>query len=99
MPQVIACEGCGHEWPVTPGPARLHRVTRCYFCPPAEAAPPDLQSQLETLLDEVWHDEASWRLDDRLDLAFREFDRQTHAAHRDLGDECDCGDCRRKKLR
>jgi hypothetical protein len=32
-------------------------------------APPDLQSQLEELLDSVWDAEANWRLDDRIDLA------------------------------
>ena len=30
---------------------------------------PDLQSQLEALLDTVWEAEANWRLDDRIDLA------------------------------
>jgi hypothetical protein len=30
---------------------------------------PDLQSQLEELLDAVWDAEANWRLDDRIDLA------------------------------
>ena len=30
---------------------------------------PDLQSQLEELLDTVWDAEANWRLDDRIDLA------------------------------
>jgi hypothetical protein len=29
---------------------------------------PDLQSQLEALLDQVWRSEAEWRLDDRLAL-------------------------------
>ena len=33
--------------------------------------PPDLQSQLEGLLDTVWDSEANWRLDDRIDLATR----------------------------
>ncbi len=31
--------------------------------------PPDLQTQLEALLDTVWSAEANWRLDDRIDLA------------------------------
>lgn len=30
---------------------------------------PDLQSQLEELLNTVWDAEANWRLDDRIDLA------------------------------
>jgi hypothetical protein len=30
---------------------------------------PDLQSQLEGLLDTVWNAEENWRLDDRIDLA------------------------------
>jgi hypothetical protein len=29
--------------------------------------PPDLQSQFETLLDQVWRSEADWRLYDRID--------------------------------
>jgi hypothetical protein len=32
---------------------------------------PDVQTQLETLLDQVWRCEAEWRFDDRLDLATR----------------------------
>jgi hypothetical protein len=30
---------------------------------------PDLHSQLESLLDQVWRSEADWRLWDRLDAA------------------------------
>ncbi len=30
---------------------------------------PDLQSQLEAILDGVWEAEANWSLDDRIDLA------------------------------
>ena len=30
---------------------------------------PDLHSQLETLLDQVWRSESDWRLWDRLDAA------------------------------
>lgn len=30
---------------------------------------PDLQTQLEELLNTVWDAEANWRLDDRIDLA------------------------------
>jgi hypothetical protein len=33
---------------------------------------PDLQTQLEALLDSVWDSEANWRLDDRIDLALGE---------------------------
>jgi hypothetical protein len=33
---------------------------------------PDLQTQLEALLDAVWDSEANWRLDDRIDLALGE---------------------------
>jgi hypothetical protein len=32
---------------------------------------PDAQTQLETLLDQVWRCEAEWRFDDLLDLATR----------------------------
>jgi hypothetical protein len=32
---------------------------------------PDLQTQLESLLDEVWRCESTWRLDDRIALAVR----------------------------
>ena len=35
----------------------------------APKAAPDLQSQLEELLDTVWAAEANWRLDDRIDLS------------------------------
>ena len=28
---------------------------------------PDLQTQLESLLDQVWRSEADWRLNDRID--------------------------------
>lgn len=34
-----------------------------------KAGDPDLQSQLEELLDSVWESEANWRLDDKIDLA------------------------------
>ena len=57
--------------------------------PPKAAAPavfgrpsqrlPDLQSQLEELLDAVWGAEANWRFDDRLDMALG-FRRGTAAA-------------------
>lgn len=32
---------------------------------------PDLQSQLEGLLDAVWIAEENWRFDDRLDIALK----------------------------
>jgi hypothetical protein len=32
---------------------------------------PDLQTQLESLLDEVWNCESTWRLDDRIALAVK----------------------------
>jgi hypothetical protein len=35
----------------------------------APVTPTDLHSQLEDLLSTVWHAEANWRFDDRLDLA------------------------------
>jgi hypothetical protein len=44
------------------GPRQPVRVAR-----PSDE--PDLQSQLEALLDSVWDAEENWRLDDRIDLA------------------------------
>ncbi|GAC1655337.1 MAG: hypothetical protein NVS9B1_08290 [Candidatus Dormibacteraceae bacterium] len=38
---------------------------------PRTAETPDLQSQLEALLDSVWDAEANWSLDDRIDLALK----------------------------
>ena len=38
---------------------------------------PDIQSQLEGLLDQVWRCEADWRLNDRIDLAVRVTRRAT----------------------
>jgi hypothetical protein len=35
----------------------------------ARSDTPDLHSQLESLLDQVWRSEADWRLWDRLDAA------------------------------
>lgn len=32
---------------------------------------PDLQTQLEEILNAVWKAEADWRLDDRLDMALK----------------------------
>jgi hypothetical protein len=39
---------------------------------------PDLQTQLESMLDCVWRAEAIWRLEDRVSLALR-FERPTHS--------------------
>jgi hypothetical protein len=33
--------------------------------------PPDLQTQLEALLHQVWTEEERWRREDRIDLAVR----------------------------
>jgi hypothetical protein len=52
------------------------------YAPPTPAAPalavrpqasgaPDLQTQLEAILDSVWKSEADWRFNDRLDMAFK----------------------------
>jgi len=35
----------------------------------SESTEPDLQSQLESLFDQVWRSEADWRLWDRVDAA------------------------------
>ena len=35
----------------------------------SKSGAPDLQSQLESILDQVWKSEADWRLWDRLDAA------------------------------
>jgi hypothetical protein len=37
----------------------------------AEAERPDLFTQLEALLHQVWEQEAAWRDEDRIDLAAR----------------------------
>lgn len=36
---------------------------------PAAVEGPDLQTQFEEILDQVWRCEANWRFDDRLDIA------------------------------
>ena len=36
------------------------------------APDPDLNTQLESLLHQVWECEAEWRLDDRIDLALHQ---------------------------
>jgi hypothetical protein len=38
---------------------------------PKRRSGPDLQTQFEDLLSAVWAAEEEWRLDDRIDLAFR----------------------------
>jgi hypothetical protein len=37
----------------------------------ARSDAPDLQTQLESLLDQVWQSESDWRLWDRVDAAVR----------------------------
>jgi hypothetical protein len=45
---------------------------------------PDLQTQLESLLDQVWQSESDWRLWDRVDQAVMlEALREKRAANRD----------------
>ena len=45
---------------------------------------PDLHTQLETLLDQVWQSESDWRLWDRVDQAvMQETLRERRAAARD----------------
>lgn len=45
---------------------------------------PDLHTQLESMLDQVWRSEADWRLWDRLDAAvLRENLREQRAKHMD----------------
>jgi hypothetical protein len=39
--------------------------------PRRQQTEPDLQTQLESLLDEVWNCESTWRLDDRIALAVK----------------------------
>ena len=47
---------------------------------------PDLQTQLESMLDQVWQSEADWRLWDRLDAAIRfdEVRERGRKRHRDI---------------
>jgi hypothetical protein len=49
-------------------PAPRAQAALTYGTPSRE---PDLHSQLEELLNEVWAAEANWRFDDRLDLALK----------------------------
>jgi hypothetical protein len=45
---------------------------------------PDLHTQLESLLDQVWRSESDWRLWDRLDAAdMLETQREKRRKHRD----------------
>lgn len=45
---------------------------------------PDLHTQLESLLDQVWRSESDWRLWDRLDAADTlESQREKRRKHRD----------------
>jgi hypothetical protein len=45
---------------------------------------PDIHSQLESLLDQVWRSESDWRLWDRLDAADKlESQREKRRKHRD----------------
>ena len=45
---------------------------------------PDLRTQWESLLDQVWRSEADWRLWDRLDAAVRiDAARRKHGAERE----------------
>ncbi|OLC65507.1 MAG: hypothetical protein AUG06_01115 [Actinobacteria bacterium 13_1_20CM_2_65_11] len=49
------------------------------------SADPDLQSQLESLLDQVWRSEADWRLLDRVDALVRLESLRALRAARRLG--------------
>jgi hypothetical protein len=52
------------------------------FRPKSDA--PDLHTQLESLLDQVWRSESDWRLWDRLDAAdMLETQREKRRKHRD----------------
>ena len=44
---------------------------------------PDLQSQLESLFDQVWRSEADWRLWDRLDALVMQESLRANRAERD----------------
>ena len=46
---------------------------------------PDLQTQLESLLDEVWNCESTWRLDDRIALAVKVDKAAGHSSSDHLG--------------
>ncbi len=44
---------------------------------------PDLQSQLESLFDQVWRSEADWRLWDRVDAVVMQESLRANRAERD----------------
>jgi hypothetical protein len=44
---------------------------------------PDLQTQLESLLDQVWQSESDWRLWDRVDAAVRMETLREQRGHRE----------------
>ncbi len=44
---------------------------------------PDLQSQLESLFDQVWRSEADWRLWDRVDALVMQESLRTNRAERE----------------
>jgi hypothetical protein len=46
---------------------------------------PDLQTQLESLLDAVWHCESMWRFDDRIALAVKVYRTDGHSPSGPLG--------------
>ena len=51
---------------------RIVRVTAADRAEVSKSAPrPDLQTQLEDLLNQVWVSEKEWRLDDRISLSQR----------------------------
>jgi lipopolysaccharide biosynthesis regulator YciM len=45
---------------------------------------PDLQTQLESLLDQVWQSESDWRLWDRVDAAVRLETIREQRSHREI---------------
>jgi hypothetical protein len=46
--------------------------------PACASEPPDLQTQLESLLHQVWMSEADWRFDDRIELQVHRQGRDPH---------------------
>ena len=53
--------------------------------PRRQQTEPDLQTQLESLLDEVWNCESTWRLDDRIALAIKVDKAGGHSSTDHLG--------------
>ncbi len=51
----------------TKTPAATFKSARRSPAPGPGSSTPDLQTQFEALLDQVWHSEADWRLFDRID--------------------------------